>query len=165
MRFRLRDVSAVDGETSSGDESCFFRREISDQAGHVRYVAHPLQGNERLNQGDASGIHVGGCGTGLDIVDCNGAWCEIDRGAANKSCKRRLRHRIYACSWKGGSDSRVASDRDDAATVLHVPRSGLDTNEGGPHVDRQHLVEVLKREKDGRGGVLLENIVVWEVIQ
>src|SRR5579864_4201084 len=131
MRLRLRDVSAVDGETSSGDESCFFRRYISNQAGDLRYVAHPLQGNERLNQVDASGIHVGGCGTGLDIVDCNGAWCEIDRGTANKSCKCRLRHRIYACSWKGGSDSRIASDRDDAATVLHIPRSGLDTNEGG----------------------------------
>src|ERR1700730_2382597 len=111
MRLRLRDVSAVDGETSSGDESCFFRRQMKGHQTSAGCGDQPLQGNERLNQVDASGIHVGGCGTRLDIVDCNGAWCEIDRGAANKSCKRRLRHRIYACSWKGGSDSRIASDR------------------------------------------------------
>ena len=47
--FRLCDVSAVDGEAGSGDESCFFRCEVRDEAGDLRHVAHPLQRDERLN--------------------------------------------------------------------------------------------------------------------
>src|SRR5690349_685747 len=46
--FRLCDVSAVDGKAGSGDEARFFRREVRDEAGDLRYVTHSFQGNERL---------------------------------------------------------------------------------------------------------------------
>src|SRR6266853_1819937 len=50
--FRLCDVSAVDGKAGSGDEARFFRREVRDEAGDLRYVTHSFQRNQRLDQLD-----------------------------------------------------------------------------------------------------------------
>ena len=47
---RLCDVSAVDGETGPRDEARFFRREVGDEAGDLRYITHSLQRDEWLNQ-------------------------------------------------------------------------------------------------------------------
>src|ERR1700704_1215373 len=67
--FRLCDVSAVDGKAGSGDEARFFRREVRDEAGDLRYVTHSFQRNERLSQLSVRPTHIGGRRSRLDIVD------------------------------------------------------------------------------------------------
>ena len=47
--FLLCNVSAVDGEAGSGDETRFFRCEVGDEASDLRYVAHSLQRNKPLD--------------------------------------------------------------------------------------------------------------------
>src|SRR5258705_4740134 len=75
--FRLCDVSAVDGKAGSGDEARFFRREVRDEAGDLRYVTHSVQRNQRLDQlGKRSG-HVGRLWSGLNIVFCAGPHGEV----------------------------------------------------------------------------------------
>src|SRR5258707_1599914 len=66
--FRLCDVSAVDGKAGSGDEARFFRREVRDEAGDLRYITHSLQRNERLDQLCKRYGQVRRIGAGLDLV-------------------------------------------------------------------------------------------------
>src|SRR6266481_5728956 len=134
LSFQLSDVSPVDGKAGSGDEGRFFRREVRDEAGDLRYITHSLQRNE-LNQFHMSGSHVGGCGSGLNVVDRNGARGEIDRSTANQSGERSLGHAVNTCAGEGSADGGIATDEDDPAAVFHYLSRCLNTNEGGTNVD------------------------------
>src|SRR5882672_8059389 len=142
--FRLCDVSAVDGKAGSGDEARFFRREVRDEAGDLRYITHSLQRNQGLDQLGKRRGHVGRCGSGLNIVYRDGARGEIDCCAPNKPCKRSLGHAVNACSREGGADSCVATDDNDPAAIVPFLGGCLNTDEGGTDVDGQHAVEVFE---------------------
>src|SRR5258708_30950560 len=99
--FRLCDVTAVDGKAGSGDEARFFRREVRDEAGDLRYVTHSFQRNQRLDQLGKRWGHVGRWGSGLNIVDRDGARGQIDGSAPNKPCRRSLGPAVNTCSSGG----------------------------------------------------------------
>src|SRR5258706_6435860 len=88
--FRLCDVSAVDGKAGSGDEARFFRREVRDEAGDLRYVTHSFQRNQRLDQLGKRLGHFGRFGSGLNIVYLTGCPGEVHASAPIKPCKRSL---------------------------------------------------------------------------
>src|SRR5260370_2528090 len=54
--FRLGDVSAVDGKASSGDEARFFRREVRDEAGDLRYVTIRFKGMRGLTNSPSAEV-------------------------------------------------------------------------------------------------------------
>src|SRR5580704_18536089 len=142
--FRLCDVSAVDGKAGSGDEPRFFRREVRDEAGDLRYVTHSFQRNERLSQLCVRRTHIGGRRSRLNIVDRDSARGEIDCCAANKSYERSLGHAIGTCSRDGGADSCATTDDNDPAAIVHFLGGCLNTDEGGTDVDGHHAVEVFE---------------------
>src|SRR5580704_8760066 len=142
--FRLCDVSAVDGKAGSGDEPRFFRREVRDEAGDLRYVTHSFQRNERLSQLCVRRTHIGGRRSRLNIVDRDSARGQIDGIASNKTCKRSLGHAVDTCSREGGADSCVATDDNDPAAIVHLLGGCLNTDEGGTDVDGQHAVEAFE---------------------
>src|SRR5580700_2268424 len=142
--FRLGDVPAVDCEAGSGDEARFFRREVGDEAGDLRYITHSLQRNERLNGLSMGRAHVGLCGSGLNIVYRDGARGQIDGSAPNKPRKRSLSHAVNTSAREGSPDSGVAADEHDPAAIVHLLGSRLDTDEGGTDVDGHHAVEVFE---------------------
>src|ERR1700730_3483988 len=108
--FQLCDVSAVDGETGSRDESGFFRRQVRDQACYLRNVPHSLQRNKRLHLVGVSCTHVGGGRSGLDVVDGDGARGKIDCGSANESCERSFGHSVDAPARECSADGSIATD-------------------------------------------------------
>src|SRR5258708_4698815 len=142
--FRLGDVSAVDCEAGSGDEARFFRREVRDEAGDLRYVTHSFQRNERLNQLRERRSHISGRRSRLNIVDRDSARGEIDCSAPNKTCKRSLGHAVNTCAREGSANSGVAADEHDPASFFHLLGSRLNTDEGGTDVDGHHAVEVFE---------------------
>jgi hypothetical protein len=144
VRFPLCDVSAVDGETGSGDETCFFGRQVGHQACYLGHVPHSLQRNERLHHFGMSCTHVGGCRPGLDIVDRDSARGEIDGGAANKSGEGGLRHTLDASPREGSADCNIATDKDDPAAGFHFLGRCLDTDKGGTDIDGDHAVKVFE---------------------
>src|SRR6267142_6404225 len=142
--FELCDVSAVDGETGSGDEPCFFGRQVGHQACDLGHVPYSLQRNERLDHVGVCCTHVGCYRSGLDVVDRDGARGQIDCGAAHKSCEGGLRHTVDACAREGGADGSIATDKDDPPAVFHFLGGCLDTDEGGADIDGDHAVEVFE---------------------
>src|SRR5260370_31748695 len=108
VSFRLCDVSAVDGKAGSGDEARFFRREVRDEAGDLRYVTHSFQRNERLNQLRERRSHISGRRSRLNIVDRDSARGEIDCSAPHKSYERTLAHAVNTCAREGSANSGVA---------------------------------------------------------
>src|SRR6266849_3956122 len=142
--FRLCDVSAVDGKAGSGDEARFFRREVRDEAGDLRYVTHSFQRNERLSELCERRSHIGRCRSGLNIVDRDGARGQIDGSAANKPCQRSLGHAVDTCSREGGADSCVATDDNNPAAIVRFLCGCLNTDEGSTDVDGHHAVEVFE---------------------
>ena len=83
-RVQLCDISAVDGETGSGDETCFFGRQVGHQACDLGHVPYSLQRNERLQHVGVSCTHVGCCRSGLDVVESAGGTVRFLYDCANR---------------------------------------------------------------------------------
>src|SRR5258708_40365106 len=142
-----RDISAVDRQAGTGNEAGSGAGEISDQPSDLFRLAHASEWHEGFHHLDVTSCHVGGCGTGLNVVYGNPARGEIDRHSANQGRNGALGHRIDAGPRKGGPDGCVAADGYDSSAVGEMGGGRLDRDKDAANIRRQHKVEIFKGKR------------------
>jgi hypothetical protein len=80
----------------------------------------------------------------LNIIDANATRSEIDRSTANQPGQCGFGHAVDTRSREGCANGRVASDKDDSASVIHSLPSSLNAYKSGPDVDGNHAIKILQ---------------------